>query len=152
MTTDNGDSPGEFKGQLQIQGTQSLATIERVVKHPDFQFQPEIHQNMANELYAIFKGTSQTPAGKPWSERASVMSARIIAQLHRLNLTNQQVQQQAGPQTHLHAHSLIEPDDCRAVVLEAIDAEIAERDVSAEDSPSDNGRERGNGEAPSKAS
>ena len=87
-----------------IQGTKDLAMIERGVTHPDFEFKPEIHENLANELYDIFRNRGPDRPKKGWSERARVMSARILANLHRLNLANQQVQQPSNPQLHHQRH------------------------------------------------
>lgn len=104
--------------QREIRGTMDLARIEREINHPDFQFDPSIHEGLANKLWLIFnnrlpeppqryrlikdKDTGEIntiPLPSEWSERARLQSARIIAQLAGLNIKNRPRQVE-----HKHAH------------------------------------------------
>ena len=85
-----------------------------------------------------------------------IQAARTVLTMEAQNQKDEHlVFQQANktPQLHLHAHAAVDPERCRARILKAIDCELAERGVSAEDGGSDNGQHhRGNGKAPPAAS
>jgi hypothetical protein len=104
---------GNLRGRSgQIQGKKDLAAIERTVNHPDFKFDPVIHENLANELYLVFKDRYPDPPNGRWSERARLMAARII---HRLAIYNLKNQPRRHEHEHKHAHVRI--DDAQAAEL-----------------------------------
>lgn len=96
--------------------------VAELVGHPDFQFHPVIHKDLANQLYLVFLDRiNELPVASKsghWSERSRVTAASVIAKLADHNLKKQPKQHD-----HRHQHAHVHVD---AVELAEQIAELAE--------------------------
>lgn len=146
MTIDNGDSPGVLGDGGLHPGKYNMALVRSAIRK-GYPIPEELKKKLIDQMELVM-GAAEEPRDK-------IGAAKVIIAADMVNVRREQ---QPSQHVHFHAHSS-GPDDCRAFVLEAIDsdleaidAELAGRDISAGDSPSDNGRHKGNGDTPSEAS
>lgn len=106
----------------------------------------EAREPLANMLLSI-------ALDKTKETQEQIQAARTVLTMEAQNQKDEHlIFQHENAQPQLHVHASVDPEQCRTRILEAIDAEVERRKLPPGDEPSDNGRERGNGEAPSKAS
>ena len=85
-----------------------------------------------------------------------IQAARTVLTMEAQNQKDEHlIYQHENAQPQLHVHGTIDPEQCRARILAAIDAEVERRKLPPGDGSSDNGdssRHHGNGAGPPKAS
>jgi len=142
MTSDNGDTSGVLGDGALHPGKYNMALVRSAIRK-GYPIPEDLKKKLIDQMDLVL-GAAEEP-------RDRIGAAKVIIAADMVNVRREQ---QPSQHVHFHADSS-GPDDCRAFVLEAIDsdieaidAELAERSIPEEDSPGDNGRERGNGEAP----
>lgn len=143
MTSDNGDSPGVLGDGVLHPGKYNMALVRSAIRK-GYPISEELKKKLIDQMDSVLEGAEEP--------RDKIGAAKVIIAADMVNVRREQ-----QPSQHLHFHANSSgPDECRAFVLEAIDSdleaidgELAGRDMAAEDSPESNGRERGNGQAPS---
>lgn len=139
MTTDNGESSGVLGDGALHPGKYNMALVRSAIRK-GYPIPDELKKKLIDQMDLVL--------GDAEDARDKIGAAKVIIAADMVN-----VRREAQPPQHLHIHGdSVQPDDCRATVLEAIDVELAQRDVPADDSPSDNGQQSGNGKPTPKTS
>jgi len=103
----------------------------------------DAREPLANMLLDIAENKLLEPAER-------IQAARTVLTMEAQNQKDEHlIFQHENAKPQLHLHGTVDPEQCRARILEAIDAEVQRRLLPPGDGPSDNGRERGNGQATS---
>ncbi len=126
-------------------GEGDIALIHKAVEER-WPVRKDAREPLANMLLSI----ALDPESKTDSQ---IQAARTVLTMEAQNQKDEHlIYQHENAQPQLHVHAAVDPEQCRTDILAAIDAEVERRKLPPGDEASDNGRERGNGEATSKTS